>query len=385
MTARNWWRRLPGMLAIIFLACSLWAAGLVICPKCGTEAEANATVCAHCGAILPVKADAAVPASTAVSAEKRPATISDMAYEASRTDKRLGDESLAKRPEVAYSYYENALALSRLVNREGASTNVGKSLAENLERCRGLLAHTSRPCTACNGSGKTSVKFQPLLGDKSAQASASVTVADGPACPACGGRGTVMAGRSADELRVLIAQGRRDFETRQQALGRVACGRAWMPPDLLQLLSVRDQALVRAACPTPCLGCMGIGIQDCPHCKGAGRFKCTNDGCVNGWIIRKESNTLAPKLVINRKEHCPVCQGSGLMPCSDCRGLGTTPCKICNGTGRNAVCQDCGGQGWGSCPKCQGTGSVGGAACPECHGKGERLCPKCHGEGCAAR
>jgi len=386
MTARAWWRRLLSPLLIVCLACSLWAAGLVICPKCGTEAGANATVCAHCGADLPViKGESAAPAGTAAVADRRVATISDMALEATRTDKRLAEESLAKRPEIAYSYYENALALGRLVNREGLSTNAGRTLAENLERCRSLLAYTTRPCTACNGSGKISVKFQGLIGDKSAQSGASLLLSDGPACPVCSGRGVVPAGRSANELRVLIAQGRRDFETRQQAVGRVACGRVWVPSDLLPLLDVKAQALIRAACPTPCSACMGMGIQDCFHCKGVGRIKCSNEGCMNGWIIHKESNTLAPKLAINRKERCPVCQGSGFMSCPDCRGLGTIPCKNCNGTGRNAVCPDCGGQGWGACPKCQGTGSVGGAICPECRGKGDRACPKCHGEGCAVR
>lgn len=375
-----------GALVIAFLACSLWAAGLVICPKCGTEADGSATVCAHCGALLPAaRSENVVPTNTAVSAEKRALTISDMALEAARTDKRLADECVAKRPELAYSFEENALALSRLVSREGMSVDAGKTLAENLERCRKLLAYATRPCPSCNGGGKRTVQFQSLSGDKSTQANASMQISDGLTCPTCGGRGVVSAGRSADELRILIAQGRRDFETRQQALGRIACGRVWVPQELLALLDVKAQALIRTACPTPCPGCMGIGMQDCPHCKGAGRLKCTNEGCVNGLITVKESNTLAPKSAISRKERCPVCSGSGFMPCTDCRGVGTVPCKLCNGTGRNAVCQECGGQGWGVCTKCQGTGSVGGAPCPDCHGKGDRLCPKCHGEGCAVR
>ena len=385
MTLRAWWHRWLGPFLIVCLVCSLWAAGLVICPKCGTESDGSVTTCAHCGAILPVKTEPAAPAKTDTAAEKRPTTISDIALEAARTDKRLADESLAKRPELAYSYYENTLALSRLVKREGMPADAGKSLAENLERCRSMLALSSRPCTACAGGGKRTIQFQSLSGDKSTHATTAMQSSDGLTCPVCGGRGVVSAGRSADELRVLIAQGRRDFETRQQALGRVACRRVWMPPELLELLDVKAQALVRTACPTPCPGCMGIGIQDCAHCKGAGRLKCTADGCVDGWVVHKESNTLAPKVAISRKERCLLCQGSGFMPCTDCRGVGTVPCKICNGTGRNAACQDCGGQGWGPCTKCQGTGSVGGATCPECQGKKERLCPKCHGEGCSVR
>ena len=386
MTARAWWCRLTGLFLVACLACSLWAASLVICPKCGTEAEPSATVCAHCGALLPaVKVEPVAPANTPVPPEKHSSAISTLALDATRADRRLADESLAPRPELAYAYYENALAVSRLVRREGLPASAGKSLAENLERCRNQLAHTTRPCVACNGNGKSSVHFQALAGDKSAPSGSSVTLADGPPCAVCGGSGVVTVGRSADELRVLIAQGRRDFDTRQQAAGRVACGRAWLPPDLLAQLSVKEQALVRTACPTPCAGCTGIGIQDCQHCKGSGRIKCSNGGCVNGWITRKESNTLTPKVAVSRKERCAVCQGAGIVPCSDCRGVGTIPCKTCNGSGRNAVCLDCGGQGWAPCSKCQGAGTVGGKPCPDCHGAGDRLCPKCHGEGCAVK
>ena len=195
----------------------------------------------------------------------------------------------------------------------------------------------------------------------------------------------VSAGRSANELRVLIAQGWRDFETRQQAFGYVACGRVWIQPDLLPLLNAKAQALIRTACPTPCPACMGLGIQDCSRCKGLGRVKCNNEGCVNGWILTAGANSLAPKNALKHKDRCPVCQGSGFMPCPDCLGIGTVPCKSCNGTGHNAVCPECGGPGWESCPKCHGAGIVGSASCPVCHGEKVVLCPKCHGEGCSTR
>jgi DnaJ-class molecular chaperone len=308
-----------------------------------------------------------------------------MALEAARADKRLADESLAKRPELAFAYFQNAVALSRLVKREGMSADAGKSLAESLERCRSQLSLTTRACPSCNGSGRRTIQFQSLggAGDKSTHATmGTLQSADGPVCTGCGGRGVVVAGRSADELRVLIAQGRRDFETRQQALGRVASGRVWVPQDLQPLLDVRAQALIRTASPTPCNACMGVGNQDCARCKGAGRVKCNGEGCVDGWVTRKDPNALSPKTAISRRTPCLTCQGSGFMACTDCRGVGTIPCKACNGTGRSPVCRDCGGQGWGVCTKCQGTGSVSGNVCPDCRGKNERLCPKCHGEGC---
>ena len=384
MTLRPWWHRWIAALVIIGLVCTLWA-GLVICPKCGTEAEDTANVCAHCGALLPVKATAAVVSVATPVSEKAPSTISDLALDAARTDKRLADECLAKRPEMAYAYYENTLALGRLVKREGMAADAGKSLAENLERCRNVLAHVTRTCATCNGAGTRTVQFQSLNSGKNAPATTTTQVADGSVCPTCGGRGVVTVGRSADELRTLIAQGRRDFETRQQALGRIVCGRTWLPPDLLPLLDVKAQALIRTACPTPCAGCSGLGVQDCTQCKSAGRVKCTNKGCVNGWITVKDANSLTPKSTMTHREVCAVCSGSGFMACPDCRGVGTTPCKLCSGSGHNAVCQECSGQGWEACTKCQGSGKAGNLPCPDCHGKGERICPKCHGEGCTVK
>jgi len=388
MILRSWWRRLLGPVVIASMACTLWAAALLICPKCGTEADGTAMVCPHCGAALPVIRVAA-PAATNVPppVEKHTTAVSDMALTAVHADVHLANESLSDRPELAYAYFENALAVSRLVNREGMSADAGKVLAENLEHCRNLRAQRTRTCTTCNGTGRYTLQLQALSGDRKSQPHAPVSLSDGPGCPVCGGRGVVPASRLPDELRMLIARGRRDFVARQQAIGYVACGRVWMPPDLLALLDVKAQALVRTACPTPCSSCMGSGLQNCNQCKGSGKIKCSNEGCVLGWITHKDDDpdVHASKKAQSHKEICPVCQGTGRMTCPDCQSLGVLPCKVCNGTGRNVVCAECGGQGYGPCPKCQGTGRVGNLVCPECQGKGERLCPKCHGEGCALK
>ena len=388
MLAHATWKRLFGFFWMICLVCTLWAAGLVICPKCGTEADAVATVCPHCGAVLPVvqKVTSLEPSKDALGhGEVSAGAISGLAADAVGVDARTADENMAKRPELSTPFYENALALLRLVKRDGLTVDTGKALAVKLEKCRRLLVNVSRPCSACNGSGKTVVHFQGMAGDKNAQTGNAVTLSDGPSCPVCNGQGTVTAGRSMDELRVLLGQGRRDFETCEQASGRVVSDRVWVPAEWLAVLDVKQQALLRTACPTPCSGCMGLGLQDCSHCKGAGRIKCSNEGCVKGWITIKVPNALSPKTAITRREMCPICHGTGMKDCPDCRGQGTGPCKVCNGTGRNAPCQECGAQGWAHCSKCQGSGKVAEKPCPDCHGEGNRLCPKCHGEGCAAK
>ena len=372
------WRWLIGLLTVCMAVCTIWAAGLLVCPKCGYEVDATATICAHCGAALPPpKADAA--ASSALEAPHAD-TVSTQAMEAARTDWRAALDCQVLRPELAWAYCENALALSRLVRRDTIAMGSGSALAEGLERNRAAVKQSTRPCAICNGTGRRTVQFQGLSGDKNTQ------VAEGLTCTACGGSGVMRVNRTADELRVLLAQARRDFDAREQAQGRVACGRVWLPQGLADQLSVREQALIRTAAPTPCSSCQGTGVEDCGRCKGSGHVKCSNEGCDNGWIVRKELNTLTTKGNLNRREQCPLCQGTGWNPCPDCHGQGTVACKSCHGSGRSPVCQDCGGQGWSGCARCHGTGKLSdGGVCPDCHGLADRLCPKCHGEGCTGR
>ena len=375
---RSEWR-LAGAIVLCLLAGWVRAAELVICRKCGHEGDGGTAACAHCGAALP----AARPVEPAPAATNEPVAdpVSALAAETVRVDRKLAAEFAAERPALSYALRENAIAASRLVRREGAAADAaGARLAAEIEQARLALTQAARTCPSCNGAGKRAIQFQQLNADKSTQS------AGGLACLTCEGRGVIRAGRSADELRVLIAQGRRDYDVRMQAMGRVSCGRAWLPADLATRLTVRQQALVRTACPTPCKDCMGLGVQDCGRCKGATRLKCTGEGCQNGLVVRKESNTLSSKVTLNRRETCAVCNGSGFMACPDCRGAGTVPCRTCLGTGRNQPCTDCGGQGWTPCNRCRGAGKqADGSACPDCQGQNDRLCARCRGEGCTPR
>ena len=386
-----------GWLAIVGLACSLWAASLAICPKCGWETDGSAALCPHCGAAMPVvKVEPIVPPSAAatggvptVAFQQFPAAVSDQALKAARADRQHADECLTNgRPAVAYAYYGNALALSRLVRREGLPASAGQSLIDGLAQGRQQLIFTTRTCPTCGGTGARTIRVQTLAGDKSPATTMTLPFSDSTVCLTCGGRGVVTTSRLANEMRVLIAQGAHDFELREQADGRVTSGRVWLPPELLALLNVKAQVLLRTGRPTPCASCMGLGQQDCNRCKGAGRIKCTGVGCVNGQIMVTDNNALAAannKKPLTHKEVCPVCQGSSLMACPDCLSVGTVPCKKCDGTGHNAICSECGGQGWEPCPKCQGSGQLGKVVCPVCQGEKNVFCLKCHGEGCSVR
>jgi len=383
MTTHGCFRWLFHLLTVVVVLFACWAAALTICPCCGWELNDGVSLCTHCGAKIP--APNATSTNTATTADAMTQhdssdAISAQALTVIRLEQKMAEESRKDRPELSYAFYENMLALGRLVRREGMALDAGKTLAETIERCRDLLTHTLRTCPVCGGSGKRKAAFQLLLGEKGMQAS------EGLPCAVCGGSGLVRVVRSLDELRTLLSQGQRDFDMRATALGYVSCGRAWLPPTLAERLTVPEQALVRSACPTPCQSCMGMGLQDCLHCKGSGRLPCTNKECKDGWIIQKQLNALSDKNSISTREPCPICQGTGWIPCSDCQGTGTISCKTCHGTGKNPMCLSCSGAGWLFCAKCHGTGKMpDGTVCPECLGKRERLCPKCCGEGCVLR
>jgi molecular chaperone DnaJ len=70
------------------------------------------------------------------------------------------------------------------------------------------------------------------------------------------------------------------------------------------------------------------------------------------------------EISINRAEHCPVCQGSGLKP-----GTKKTVCPTCQGRGQVRY-----QQGFFSlartCPECGGRGEIIRTPCPECRGAG---------------
>ncbi|NLL84351.1 MAG: hypothetical protein GX230_08955 [Lentisphaerae bacterium] len=362
------------------------AVALSICGACGHELAEGQRFCGHCGA----KGVAGEPAAVAESVEAvavvepgEPATYNAALFlEAAREDSRTAAELEEKQPEVALFYYRNAAALARLIPEEMMPATASQKLIESVERCQRRMSQTLKACEVCTGTGKRTMVMRSLSGESDG----TTMRAEGMVCSACNGAGVVRSHRNAEELRLLLAQGGRSHELRQQTARRVAIGNAWVPAVEAEKLRPRQQALLRTAMAAPCNSCQGQGVQVCRGCKGQGRVKCRERGCVNGMVERKQSNTLSPSTALNLRVVCPSCKGNSWIMCGDCGGTGSVACRTCDGIGRPAKCRKCGGAGTASCTVCRGAGrDRSGKNCTVCMGEGVGLCPTCHGEGCVSR
>lgn len=377
------------LLFVIAVCLCRTALALLICGACGHELTEGQQFCGHCGAkagdtqpppateaqIVPAHGNAAATAAT---------DIPFQAFlDAAREDSRIAAEVEEAFPEVALCYYRNAAALSRLVPDSALPEHTAEKLIAAVERCSKRMSRAIKPCQVCSGTGRRTLIMQSL-GDGSD--GSQLLRGQGLACTACGGAGTVWAQRNADELRLLLAQGTRNYEVRQQAARRVAVGNAWAPGEEAATLTPRQQALLRTATAAPCVDCQGLGIQVCPGCKGQGRIPCKNRGCVNGTVAHKPANTLTPATALTIRTKCPACQGNSWTPCLGCGGSGHSVCRTCDGLGRPPKCLKCGGSGTAPCRACKGTGKDrAGNPCAACASEGIGLCTSCHGEGCAQR
>ncbi len=378
---RATWR---GVVFVVAVCVCRMAGALVVCGACGHEAAEGQTFCGHCG--VRVGAESPRPEST----QEAPATDSQAAVagvdeqvvlEAAREDSRAAAELEETLPEVALCYYRNAAALSRLVPDGILPDEAGKRLVEAVGRCQKRMSQTLKPCTVCTGTGRRTVRLQTLTGGTEGDLRG-----EGLVCTACNGAGRVKAARNADELRLLLAQGVRNHETRQQAARRVAVGNVWVPVVVSEKLTPRLQALLRTAAASPCSDCQGLGVQVCDSCKGQGRTACKQRGCADGMVDRKPTNTLTPATALTVKAKCPACNGNTWTACTVCSGKGHVVCQRCDGLGQPKKCIKCGGAGTGRCTQCKGTGKDrSGNPCAACAGEGLELCKSCHGEGCVGR
>jgi hypothetical protein len=375
---------LRGLMACWAVLACCTATALVICGACGHEGSEEQRVCIHCGA--GVGADKPQIVETPATATVARVTIDLQAVlEAVRADARAAAEIEETKPEVALCYYRNASALMRLLPDAMIPDDSGKRLVEKVSQCRLKMQNTFKPCADCNGMGRRKVKMLSLQGDRE-----GVLAGEGMLCKACAGTGRMQAARNADDLRLLLAQGVRDHETRQQAARRLAVGNVWVPVALAEVLTPRLQALLRTAAASPCDACQGLGIQTCAACKGQRRTVCKHAGCVDGMIQKRQSNSISPGTALMIKTPCPACNGSGWITCVGCTGKGHVVCRTCGGLGQPKKCATCGGAGTGACTRCKGTGKVTGKnrveiPCSACGGEGVGLCSTCKGEGCARR
>ena len=361
----------------------LRAQGLVVCKACGREAKpGETTVCAHCSAVLPK------PQTGGAAAEKPAAPAPDKAAEVERGAAEVAEDGVRQarelekeQPEVALSYYQNALALMRLVPAGKFPASVGASILSGNERVMQVLQRGQVTCKKCNGSGKYQLDMSKV------SAAQGIKAVEGVACPACKGAGSFAGFREVKDVKMAILQGRQEFERRQMLNGDVKVGRALVPAALEKLLNNRQRALVMTGMPVPCEECKLTGRQTCTMCKGTCWMKCTYPGCSKGVLkeTRSQDTRQAKRLNEELLKKCPRCEGLAEVPCETCKGRGSVACKKCDGSGLAPRCSRCTGTGLMPCSKCKGAGELKGSPCPECKGETTMLCTTCRGEGALAR
>jgi hypothetical protein len=378
-------KRLAWMAALV-AACVLAvrAQGLVVCGACGHEAKTGATVCGHCKAALPkTEADATRAEAPPVAPE---ANVDGMverdAAGVVEACVRQARELEPKQPQTALCYYQNALALTRLVPSGTYPASVGEAILRGTAQAMQALLRAPVPCKWCGGTGHYQLDMSKVDRNK------GVKAVEGMPCTTCKGAGTQPGFREVSKIKTLIVQGRAEFERRQMLAGDVRVGRALVPAALEKRLTTRQRALVMTGMPAPCGECQLSGRQTCASCRGAGWKKCDYGGCERG--VLKEVKTAAGERKISRLNQelvnkCPKCRGLGEIACAVCQGSGGVACGKCDGGGTAPRCARCSETGLMACRRCNGTGAAKGAPCQECKGESVVLCSACRGEGAVVR
>jgi len=139
-------------LAVVLCAAVIWAQGLIICTSCGREAREGETMCSRCATPLPLprKEEAPSPAPKIdVSAE----TVK-LAVAAVEGNFRLAREAEAAEPpasSLALCYYQNAMAMMRLVPPNPFRKEVGEALLGGRMRALQAVMVGWVRCKICSG------------------------------------------------------------------------------------------------------------------------------------------------------------------------------------------------------------------------------------------
>jgi len=367
----------------LLVAGALWAQGLVVCGKCGREARPGDTVCRHCQEALPKpKADTPSPAvgQPAAPADDK-SEVGRLAAGIVEANVRQARELEAKQPELALCYYQNAMALMRLVPAGTFPDTVSDAILAGNTRTLNLVQRGTVPCRRCNGSGR----YQIDLGK--VDSSRGHKTVPGVPCPTCKGAGTLPGLKEVSKAKMQLLQGRAEFEQRQMVAGDVKVGRVLVPPALDKLLSNRQRALVMTGMPMPCSECRQTARQACTACRGSGWKPCDFEGCNQGVLKETRRSGARKEKRMNEEavKKCPRCDGLGDIPCPTCKGSRSVACSKCDGSGLAPRCTRCTGTGLMQCRRCKGTGDVKGTPCPECKGETQVLCSACQGEGAQSR
>lgn len=332
--------RLPLWICLAGLVAALNAGAFVVCGACGHENALSANACSHCGAGLP-SVEAAPRADAADGQQPSDSGARWVDVSVVEQDVAMGDERAAEGDVwLAYFLYRNAAALELLTDPQSGGER-GAAISEKIDGQRHGTRLVRGACAQCRGTGRRRLKVTRLGGEVTYQE------VPGRFCPACRGERTVLRYGDARERQVLRGRAWQRYVQLRRAMRYVPVGNAWIPAELEGALAHRQVAALKRAAADPCRECLGSGRLDCRPCGGSGHLErgdrmepCA--ACSGGaWVI------------------CGVCRGTGDRPvCGRCDGEGIQDCPRCRGSGRyrGGECERCRGEGAGLCPSCRGDG-----------------------------
>jgi hypothetical protein len=370
------------MLMVLGLSIVTVIAGLNICSKCGYENSDAAVQCKHCKTVFPGKdKPAGQPEDNLHQAQQETHKIAlqMVKREIDEARKQLQNENY----ELARFFFLNALSLEGLTEPTD-HVNRSQKLLEQIKSTEAAARKVQKPCPRCDGTGLQTVKFEGLDSSGSGQKLGSGNSlrpqrSSGVRCKKCGGKGTVLAIGTIEDLKFARGKAESEYRTLQQARRYEPLGGAWIPPQLIDKLTAREKATIMRVIGMPCEECAGYGRVDCKDCDGTGRIIC--EKCDNGRIPFEESSKGIKRVGENRTKACPECKGVGSLPCSRCNEEGSIACKDCGGSGEADICNSCTGRGYITCKKCKGTKEYRGEPCATCKAEGFILCTSCKGTG----
>ena len=374
------------------LACVIYAQGLVICTSCGREAKPGETACSRCSSELP-KPKKEPTGTNELPAMDVAGEVSKLTVANIKEDFRLATKAETNgHPSIAYCYYKNAMALSRLLENERFSKESHTMLLKGTERTMAQLKRGEIRCKICQGRGKLAKSQSTIRIDgvnKTKLESGNRLVE--PVCTTCNGRGFFTGMADVERIKAELLRGRTEFEQRRMLAGESRLGRLFVAPELEKLLTAQQRALLMTGFSSPCDACQGLCVMSCTTCRGERWIKCPRTGCKSGRIDLPKSQTNARKEIrLNDTPEdmsiCPRCNGVGEIRCPKCDADGSIACKTCSGSGQAVRCTRCMGVGIADCTRCKGLGKMKDASpCADCKGEGKVLCANCRGEGARTR
>lgn len=380
--------------AIVTCTSLLLCETIEVCPECAYEVTGGGNFCTHCGAGLktkekndkdnPPQTVAATTESKNVEVNPRDRIMATCIEQDRRTAEAFISQNNVAGSAAALAALVNAKALVAISGEAVVSEDERKTIFGGILITRAAITKTLDVCPECKGKGKEDQKreFSSLDGKITVMKTGEIL------CRRCQGKGRVACLRSSGEMRRILSDGRRKFADQALLAGRTKLGNAWIPRDLAETLSNKEEATLRHFTADQCPLCSGYGKIGCDACGSMGIVKCTATGCVDG-LVRPQDPS-AGKNKVQRistlsntlPEPCTACNGRGYVTCDDCAGTGAISCTVCKGSGERKACAKCLGEGTTLCRACKGTGKdKKGNECRLCEGEGVVLCPTCGGDG----